>query len=154
MKEGRWNFSQTFSKQAAPISVLTTYNYNTKSHGINICNALHCFYFLIRKFSTKKYSKFEHTSKLVVKFWPFVLFIVDFNQPFNSCNMKSKNHKDGSILNYQLLFTKPRASNVFDQHYCRATNTIHFNQLHALCKKLWIKWQCLCIITTQPICNY
>jgi hypothetical protein len=38
------------------------------------------------------------------------------------------------------MFTKPRVSNVFDQHCCRVTNTIHLNQLHVLCKKLKIKW--------------
>jgi hypothetical protein len=41
-------------------------------------------------------------------------FVMDFNQPFNNYNIRSRNHKDGSIVSYQLLFTKPRASNVFD----------------------------------------
>jgi hypothetical protein len=77
-----------------------------------------------------------------------------FNQPFNIYNIRSRNHKDGSIVSYQLLFTKPRASNVFDQHCCKVAYTIHLNQLHVLCKELKIKWQCMCIITAQPICHY
>ncbi len=81
-------------------------------------------------------------------------FVVDFNQPFNNYNIRSRNHKDGNIVCYQLLFTKPRASNVFDQHCCRVAYTIHLNQLHVLCKELKINWQCMCIITTQPICHY
>ncbi len=47
-------FSQTFFKQVAPIGVPTSCNHNIKSHGINICNSLHCFYFLIIKNSIKK----------------------------------------------------------------------------------------------------
>jgi len=42
------------------------------------------------------------------------------------------NHKDGSMVSYQLLFTKPRASNVFDQHCCKAANIVQLNQLHVI----------------------
>jgi hypothetical protein len=155
MRDEKWHFSQTFLKQTAPIRIInvpTTCNHNIKSHGINIHNSLHYFYFLIKKFSTHKYFKFEHTSKLVVKFWPFVLLLWI---PFNSYNIRSRNHKDGNIVSYQLLFTKSKASNVFYQHCCKVANIIHLNQLHVLRKwQLRIKWQCMCIISTQPICNY
>ncbi len=78
MRDGKWHFSQTLLKQAAPIRIIdvpTTCNHNIKTHGTNICNLFHCFYFLIRKFPTHKYFKFEHTSKLVAKFWPSVLLL-------------------------------------------------------------------------------
>ncbi len=156
MRDGSWHFSQTFSKQVGPIGIInvpTTYTHNIKSHGVNIYNSLHCFYFLIRKISTHKYFKFEHSSKLVTKLTLYPL-VMDFNQHFNNYSIKNMNHKDGNIVNYQLLFTKLRASNVFDQHCCRVANTIHLNQVHVLCKELKIKWQCMCIITTQPIYNY
>jgi hypothetical protein len=52
-----------------------TYNHNIKIHGFNIHNSFHYFYFQIRKFSTHKWFKFQHTSKLVGKSWPFVLLL-------------------------------------------------------------------------------
>jgi len=120
VRDGRSHFSLTFSKQVATIGIInvpTTCNHNIKSHGINVHNLLHYFNFLIRKFSTHKYFKFEQTSKLVVKVGcetlAFYYLIVDFSQPFNNYNIRSMNHKDGSIISYQLLFTKLKASNVF-----------------------------------------
>jgi hypothetical protein len=127
---------------------------NIKIHGINIHNSNQYLNFLIRKFSTHdNYFKFQHTSKLVVTSWSFIL-LLGFSQPFNSCSIRSTNHKDGSMVSYQLLFTKPRASNVFDQHCCRVANIIRLTQLHVMCIKHRIKWQCLCINTTQPIYNH
>ncbi len=92
--------------------------------------------------------------KVGCKILTFYPLVVDFNQHFNNYNIRRRNHKDGSIVSYQLLFTKPRASNVFAKHCYRVANTIHLNQLHVLCKDFKVKWQCMCIITTQPICNY
>ncbi len=143
MRDGKWHFSQTFLKQATPIGIIdvpTTCNHNIKSHGTNICNLFHCFYFLIRKFPTHKYFKFWTYFKVGYKILTLCPLVVDFCQPFNNCNIKSRNHKDGNTINYQLLFTKPKTTNVFDQHCCKPTNIVHFNQLHVLCKEFKIKW--------------
>ncbi len=77
-KFGRWHFSQTFLKQIIPIGIInvpTTYNHNIKIHGINIHNSFHSFCFLIRKFSTYKWFKFQNTSKLVLKSWSSILLM-------------------------------------------------------------------------------
>ncbi len=42
--------------------------------------------------------------------------------------------KNGNIISYQLSFTKPKTSNVFDQHYYKVANIVQINQLHVLCK--------------------
>jgi hypothetical protein len=94
-------------QQAAPIGIInvpTTCNHNIKSRGTNICNSFHCFYFLIRKFLTHKYFKFEHTSKLVTKFWPSILLLWIFVNLLTIVASRLGNHKDGSTISYQLLF--------------------------------------------------
>ncbi len=87
-----------------------------------------------------QYFYFQHTSisnLTIPQIWLQNLDLLSFrfNQPFNNYNISSMNHKDGNIVSYQMLFTKPKTSNVFDQQCCKVANTIHLNQLHVLCKK-------------------
>ncbi len=124
----------------------------------NIRNSFHYFYFLIRSFQHTSNSNFNIPQSwlwnLDREILTLCLLVMDFNQPFNKCNIGNGNHKNGNIVSYQLLFTKPKTSNVFYHHCCRVVSIVQHNQFHVSCIELKIKWQCLCIIIAQPIYNH